>query len=176
MTHPAISPAKSLILDRRNRVLEAYRDGLRLYEIAEAESVSRVTIWSDLRWVHEQLISRSVGAFEQRMVRELQTLAWIENEATEAWEQSKLYAQATKVTSEKVLDADRQLVGTEKVKTQAVRKGQCGDPRFLSQIADCVDKRCKLFGLYAPEKKDINISQAKRRERLANIAKRYSLE
>lgn len=176
MTTPLIGRQDAGLLDRRNRVAELYRDGLRIYEIAAQESVGRDTIYRDLRWVHEQLLAGAVDDYERRMVRELQTLAWIENQAVEQWEQSKLDAQSQRVTSEKELDAQKQLVGVEKVKTQATKKGQYGDPRFLAQIADCVDKRCKLFGLYAPEKKDVKVSVAQRREKLNNIAARYSLE
>ncbi len=175
MTLPLVNRKDAGLLHRRNLIAERYRDGMRLHEIAKEVSVSRQTVWSDLRWIHEQLLQGSLTDYRERLVRELQQLDWLESEATQAWEQSKLDAQSHRVTSEKRLDADKQLVGVEHVKTQATKKGQCGDPRFLSQIADCVNKRCKLFGLYAPEKRDVKVSVAQRREKLANIAQRYSL-
>lgn len=175
MTMPLVNRKDAGLLHRRNFIAERYRDGMRLNEIAKEVSVSRQTVWSDLRWVHEQLLAGSVADRRDQLIRELQQLDWLESEATEAWDQSKLDAQSHRIISEKKLDGEKKLVGTEYVKTQATKKGQCGDPRFLAQIADCVDKRCKLFGLYAPEKRDVKVSVSQRREKLANIAQRYSL-
>jgi len=175
VTKPIVDRKHSQVLRRREVVAERYRDGLPLHQIAQEMSVSRQTIWSDLRWVHEKTLEGAVEDYKRRMVRELQRLDWLENEAVEAWEQSKLDAQATSVRSEKVLDHAKQPVGTELVKTQVSKKGQCGDPRFLAQIMNCVQERCKLFGLYAPEKKDIQVTAAQKRERLDKIAARYGL-
>ena len=58
---------------------------------------------------------------------------------------------------------DKEATLTEKVeattttrsKAQIRKEGQAGDPRFLAGVQWCIERRCKLIGLDAPEKHDI---------------------
>lgn len=148
MPSPVVSPQDSKILERRQQVLELYRDGLRIYEIAEEVGVTRFTVWRDMRWVHEQFVIKAVNSYAARLTRELLQIAYVESEAAVEWERSKLDATATQTTWENLEINGEEF---EKVKTKTAVKTQCGDPRYLSIMLDCGKKRCKLLHLYAPE-------------------------
>lgn len=148
MPDPVMSPKQADILERRQKVLELYRDGLRIYEIAEAVGISRDTVRRDMRWVHQKLIENAVNAYESRLVRELLQIARVENDAAVEWERSKLDVTATQTTRKNVKINGKEV---EKVKTKTTVKTQCGDPRYLSIILDCIEKRSKLLFLYAPK-------------------------
>ncbi len=88
MPSPVVSPQDSKILERRQQVLELYRDGLRIYEIAEEVGVTRFTVWRDMRWVLEQFVIKAVNSYAARLTRELLQIAYVESEASVVWERS----------------------------------------------------------------------------------------
>lgn len=127
--------------EKRAKVMALHRQGLSLRAIGQQVGQSHVTVWEDLKLAYGRWRKESSDDLKAKLESELATLDLVESEAREQWDRSKLAGETrqTRITDD----------GTETVETV---KGQCGDPRYLSQIQDCIDKRSKLLGLYAPTK------------------------
>jgi hypothetical protein len=79
---------------------------------------------------------------------ELEKTVQVEAEAWAAWERSKLDSETLTTTRAQVSETGV----VEPVEEKLIVKGQSGDPRYLAMIDKCIDRRCKLLGLYAPER------------------------
>lgn len=144
----ATKQAKMRRDQRREKVAELYRQGLTIKEIAAGVKVHRNTIWEDLQVLHAQWLQRAETNYAAAKVRELQKLAWLESEATAAWERSQLPA---------VTETEETLIGSKdgnSIKNRTTRKHQAGDLKCLSEIRACVESRCRLLGLYPREQAD----------------------
>jgi hypothetical protein len=79
---------------------------------------------------------------------ELEKTLALEAEAWAAWERSQLDEETHRVSKAVVSEMGKVVP----IEEQFTTKGQSGDPRFLAMIDKCIDRRCKLLGLYAPER------------------------
>lgn len=162
---------ESAAIDRRRAVVsDLYCAGKTMKEIAkEIGDVGVTTIWRDLAAIKKQWVESSLRDFDSRRMAELGKLDAIEEQAIAGWERSQ--------RSEKTVTVKNNADGTEHT-TKVV--GQAGDSAFLGRVIDCIDKRCKILGLNAPEKvaetdadgNDLTIEQ--RRERIHALIDRLS--
>lgn len=84
---------------------------------------------------------------DEAKAKELAKIDRLEREYWDAWERSKENAETS--VSESVNDGRG---GHTKAQLRAV--GQVGDPRFLKGVEWCIERRCKVLGVDAPEKTD----------------------
>lgn len=130
--------------------------GLSLKEIAaeiskdRPYSVGYSTIDRDIKIERAAWRSETLGAIDELIACELIRVNQIEREAWDAWERSKKDSERS-VTERKTGES-------ETMRAQMVREGQCGDPRYLTQVQWCIDKRCKLLGLDAPQRSQIEVT------------------
>ena len=115
--------------------------------IAAALNVCQATISKDIktligRWQKSALIDMN-----EHRAAELARINRLELEYWNAWETSKRDKEST--LAEKVTGTD--------TRTKAVKRaeGQVGNPSFLAGIERCIERRCKLLGLDAPEQREI---------------------
>ena len=135
------------VLQRRERVGRAYVQGRREWEIAAEESVSVATISRDLAWCRQAWTARAVASVEQQLAEELAKIDQLERFYWEAWERSKAPAEETTAELVQALEA--------RSKAAIRRRQRDGDAAWLAGVQWCIDRRCKLFGLDAPHKIDI---------------------
>jgi hypothetical protein len=135
------------LVDRRRRVAEAYLRGLSQYKIAEAEGVNHGQISRDLAVVREEWKAAASLAFGEHVAQQLAKLDKLERTYWEAWERSKRTATAaTQPASTTAMDLDGSPVpGNLDAETGHDRPG---DPRFLAGVESCIDRRCRILGLY----------------------------
>lgn len=165
--------------DRRRKVASMRCRGMSLQQIreslaAEGIKIDLAQISRDMKTNVEEWKREREASTDEWIARELSRLDVIEEQAWAEWERSKLNAESTKHES-----------GSGPMgpvdKTVESSDGQCGDPRYLSIIQDCIEKRAKLLGLYKAEKHDLsgslNLTHNWRDElarKLTDIAKRKS--
>lgn len=122
-----------------------YLKGSTQAEIAKAIGVSRVQITQDLKEVRAWWKDRTAFDLDEFKAEQLAKLDNLERELWQAWDESKKPTISSTV-SDTTAGANPGRTRSRKEITSA------GDPRFLAQIQDCIDQRCKILGLYAPTK------------------------
>ena len=142
--------------ERRYKVAERYLKGEQQYDLARAFGVTQAQISYDLKAIRAWWRESAIRDFDARQEQELEKIDLLERTAWEAWERS---LQPREVTlTEKAEGGD---VPDEQGKTRSKsptlkasvrRENQVGDPRFLEQVHKCIERRCTILGLNAPQK------------------------
>ncbi len=133
--------------DRRN-IAALYLRGKTQVEIAAELRISQATVSRDLAAIREEWVKESVQAIDQRKAIELAKIDALELEYWDAWERSQI------ATKQEVSEVFGTGVGAgNKAKIQKRTTEQTGDPRFLSGVMQCIEKRCQIFGIGASDKK-----------------------
>jgi len=99
----------------------------------------------DLRKIQAQWRESSLRDFDELRAQELAKVDELERTYWQAWLDS--CAALETITQEGTGD------GVAKVKKTS--KPQNGDPRFLSGVERCIERRCRLLGLDAPAKSEL---------------------
>lgn len=128
---------------RRMRVAEAYfQDGKRVEDIAKEEGVSMGAIYYDIKCIREEYYESRLAKTTDWIKDQLAKLDFIEDQAMEAWFRS--IGKSTKTSKEKNASG-------AVVKEFVTEEELVGDPRFLVQMQQVIDRRAKLLGLDAPQ-------------------------
>lgn len=117
-------------------------------DIGDVLGLSQSTISRDLRALHKVWRKAALVDFNEAKARELGKVDRLEREYWEAWQRSRKDKEAT--LTEKI-DA----TASSRTKAQIRKEGQVGDPRFLAGAQWCIERRCKLLGLDAPQRREI---------------------
>lgn len=146
-----------------------YLGGYNFMEIAEYISKHRNyvitynTVAKDIKTITERWRTQQMNDIEEWKVRELSRVDRIEKEYWEAWENSK---KAKTIVEQNKAD-DTWLSG-KTIKGKAgysrstlKRKHETRDPNidFMKGVQWCVEQRCKILGLHAPQTLNINWRQ-----------------
>jgi hypothetical protein len=123
-------------------------------QIAEAVSdvrpytLSRQQIGYDLRKLAKKWQAEAVGTLDEFKAKALAEVRQLQLEYWQAWERS---CQDAETETRK-----QRLAGEGEVKEMTkVTKGQAGDKRFLDGVQWCIERRCKILGIDAPNKTDL---------------------
>lgn len=135
--------------DRRD-IARLYLQGKLQSEIAEYinsdenrdYTITQQMVSYDLKRVQESWQKSSLLDMNELKARELAKIDNLELEYWAAWKRSQEDAEEVK---EVILDE----IGMMPVERK--RKGQAGDPRFLQGVQWCIERRCKILGIDAPE-------------------------
>jgi hypothetical protein len=132
---------------RRDRaeIARFYLQRLTQAEIGERLGLSRQQVGYDLQAVRREWLQSSLVDFHARKAEELARIDRLEREYWAAWEESKKERQTSITEQTTDADGERLRAGIRKVE-------QTGDPRYLAGVQGCVEQRCKLLGLNAPQK------------------------
>jgi hypothetical protein len=133
------------LLDQ-TEIARLYLEGKTLPMISAATRLSITTIKRDLRKIRERWLAASAQTFAERRAVELKRIDQLEAEAWRAWEESKQPAIATKVRS----GGNGQ--GAASKETSITRSPREGDASYMEVVVSCIDKRCRIYGLYAPSR------------------------
>jgi hypothetical protein len=129
----------------RTEIARLYLEGLTQAEIGLRLSLSRQQVGYDLESVRREWLKSSLMDFNVRKAQELAKIDHHERVCRAAWEESKQVREIT--TTEQVTGADG-----ERVKAALRKENQTGDPRYLAGIQWCIEQRCKILGLNAPQR------------------------
>jgi hypothetical protein len=119
-------------------------------DIANEVGLSTPTVSRDLQHLYKEWQESSLVDIDKAKSQELAKVDRLEREYWQAWERSCKDAETMRQEGSKKKDGK-----VEPDKVVKTAKGQAGDSRFLAGIQWCINKRCELLGLDAPEKHDI---------------------
>ena len=143
----------------RAQITELYLQGVQIAEIARKMGRSFKAVQLDLEVVRRRWLTSQVRDFERAKAEELAKINRIEQEAWEAWMRSKNKRTRTRSqrTKKPVLVMVDEINSQEQERTERTiltveTNEQVGDPRFMSQMAWCVEMRSKILGILAPQK------------------------
>ena len=132
----------------RRYIARLYLQGELQANIGEQLGISQSTVSRDLTVIQKQWAIERVDDFNERKNIELAKVDNLELEYWIAWKRS---LEDAETYTKKAVDAE----GQNRREAQEQTKGQTGDPRFLTGIQWCINKRCELLGLDAPKKADL---------------------
>ena len=140
-------PAEELAIEsRRTKVAGLYLRGFRRQqEIADQLGVNRATVSRDLKVLQARWREAAVRDLDAAIGQELDRLDQLEREYWQAWLRSQGPHEVT--TTEQTSGGDG-----ERVRAAIRKEQQHGDPRYLDGVQRCIEQRCKLLGLCAPQK------------------------
>jgi len=136
------------IAQRRVNVAKYFSQGMNQFEIADLVGVERSTVSLDLKALEKQWIEAAVDEIAAYKAQEIIKINNMEREAYEAWEKSK---------NEKETKSKKQsdLTSLKKTELSIKTESNFGDDKYLKLVQWCIEKRCKLLGLDAPEKHEL---------------------
>lgn len=138
---------RQALADRRGQVASLYLRGMYQAEIARRFGVDQKQISRDLAYIRKEWMAAAVGNFDARKSRELAKVDEVELAAWDGWRRSQ---ETSKVTEASTTD------GNEHAKV--IEKSQAGDARFLTVVLQCVERRCKILGIDAAPKQQLEMS------------------
>ena len=130
-----------LARDRR-RIADLYLKGWLQADIAAELGVSQPTVSLDLKALHKTWLKSALIDFDAAKSKELAKIDRLEQEYWEAWQRSCEDAETIR----------REATAEKQGKVTKTLKGQAGDPRFLQGVQWCIEKRCKILGVDAPQR------------------------
>ncbi len=183
----AIPHADTRIFYRRIRVAKLWAMGYPHEAIAKRVGVSRPTITQDLLKLREDWRLSAVLDIDERKGQELAKIDTLEAEAWDAWRRSQkdFRKVARKHRLESGAETSQPLTGSEdssahttdrKTETTETTYAQVGDPRFLDRIHECIAQRCKIIGLYAPVRTELDARVIVTEAELLAEAEAYGIE
>lgn len=145
----------------RHEIAALYLRGRRQAEIVhhlnESErdyTLTQQMISYDLQAIQGRWRKSALMDMDERKTQELAKIDTLELTYWDAWERScedaetATQKQRGKVT--KGVGEDGQFVAEQPAEISKTRKGQAGDPRFLTGVQWCIERRCKILGIDAP--------------------------
>ena len=146
-------PDRSIAQQERDRreISRLYLQGMYQADIAERLGLSQPTVSRDIQVLIDEWKVERVYDINEAKARELAKVDNLELEYWEAWHRSQLNAEK-EIKKGKGITKDGKITAQE---IQKVSEGQSGDPRFLSGVQWCIERRCLILGVDAPKKTEL---------------------
>lgn len=136
-----------------HKVQSLYLQGKFQAEIAQETGVSQPQISYDLATIQRRWRQDTAINLDEAKLKELSRIDVLERTYWDAWENS--LSERTRSRVEKTgVDAE----GNPRGKSSIEREMLLGVPAYLTGVQWCISERCKLLGLYAPTKQDVNLN------------------
>lgn len=136
------------------RITSLYLRGWRQADIAAELGLTQQQVSYDLRTIQKRWRESTTMNLDEAKQKELSRIDELERDFWTAWESSK--TERTKARQE--TDGTKDRSGKPIVKKSSMEKEQRdGNPAFLQGVLSCIDRRCKLLGLDAPEKSEVDL-------------------
>lgn len=137
--------------------------------------ISRAQVHQDLKVIQYRWKEAAIRDFDEHKSEQLAKLDILEQEYWGAWEVSKTaHKRITRKMVKKTLEEQSKRQRSDKdfdtTDMHVTTENQCGDPRYLAGVESVIDKRCRIFGIYAPTKinlNDLDMMLARELERVA---------
>lgn len=156
-----------VVEQRQQKVAELYLSGKPQHVIGEIVGVTQAQISHDLKALREQWRQSAEMSFGDRQALELAKVDQLEEFA---WEMLRKSSEDSEVDSREV---EKQLRAAQtggqgnhgpyrlrivKELTKHSRKGQAGSPAWAQQILNCIEVRCRMFGVIKPDSSTTNVN------------------
>jgi hypothetical protein len=126
-----------------------YLRGMTQAAIGKRIGVSQRQISSDLKLLQKRWQQSALVDINAVKGKELAKIDALERTYWQAWRRSMKEAQRTS-TSKKGTGDEGEIVA------RVDRASQVGDPRYLTGVQWCIERRCRIVGIDAPEKKEFS--------------------
>jgi predicted transcriptional regulator len=130
----------------RRAISRLYLQGMYQADIAEKLGLSQPTVSRDIQLLIDEWKIERVYDINEAKARELAKVDNLELEYWEAWKRSLENAEKQVQKAVKVGKAQ------QRQEAQKTIEGQSGNPAFLRGIEWCINKRCEILGIDAPQK------------------------
>lgn len=130
--------------ERRAEVARLYLRGWTQTRIAEFIGVAQPTVSKDLKALQQAWRDAALRDFDEAKARELARLDEVEREAWDAYQRT---------VGEHVIRTEGVTAGPNGGPYEkSVTEDLAGNPAFLNIVTTCIERRCKLLGIDAPQK------------------------
>jgi transposase len=150
---------KTQLARDRRRIADLYLQGWIQADIASEVGVSQATVCRDLQALQASWLDSALMNFDEAKAHELAKVDRLEREYWQAWERScenaETITRKVKGRMERRETDDGEFIAEQPAEATKTSKGQAGDPRFLQGVQWCIDKRCKIMGIDAPQKVEV---------------------
>ena len=155
------APNKAALEDRRQLVAGLYLRAWSMRAIAVEVGIGLGTVSRDIQAVIAEWREQRLDDIDAYQTTELSRIAKLEQTYWEAWDRSVGESRRTvteSVTSSALVGGVEEpvQVGPKRNRAQITKEDENGDPRFLAGVQWCIDRRCKILGLDAPQ--DVNLT------------------
>lgn len=117
--------------------------------VGNGYTLSFKTVATDVEAILQEWKERRIDDIHTLKIQEIEKINKLENTAWEAWEKSITNYEKT---SKKHKDSMKNGTSKELSKTDVIT---FGNPAYLQLINNCIERRCKILGVDAPEKKEL---------------------
>jgi transcriptional regulator with XRE-family HTH domain len=146
----------------RLRVAELHSQHMSQREIAAATGMSQSQVSREIKAVYAEWLATEAKA-AMRIIKEL-TLAelrGLKRILYKAWDDS---GKPKEVQNQKQIKLPATGTGDEAAARERIEaslrtEGQVGNPAFIGQIIACIDRECKIRGLDAPTKTEVEVTK-----------------
>jgi hypothetical protein len=149
---------RQVTIEREIRAWDLSRQCWTQERIAEELGIDQSAVSLALRRVERRALEQLSECVLEVKARQTFQLENIANEAMDAWERSKLDAEATETTEEETVlegaGGGQEIPATNR-KTKRSRKGQTGDPRHLDNVMKALAEIRTIWGVEAPKRADL---------------------
>ena len=129
----------------RKEIATGVLGGVPQVVIAQSLGLAPNLVGYHLRVLRQRWREQSDRDIDDALSEQLAKLDAIESEAWESWRRSQQPIETTL----------RESAGTGRDMAMVRQVTTAGDPRFLEQVAKCIELRCKLLGLDAPRRHEL---------------------
>ena len=137
----------------RVRIAELYIKGVYQSVIAAELGLSQVQISYDLKKIQAEWVKNTTLDLDHFKGKEIAKIDQVERTAWEGYTRSLEKFKSTITTGRDITEDKETGKVTAGNKDQVVKvEERNGDPRFLDVVMKCIERRCKLMGLDAPDK------------------------
>jgi len=140
----------------RKKIGELYLKGTLQADIAAKLSIDQSTVSRDIKALFAEWRKSALVDINEAKARELAKIDALELTYWAAWERScedaETTVKKTKGSVKRYQDDDGQFIVERPAEVDQTSKGQTGDSRFLQGVQWCIDKRCKILGIDAPQR------------------------
>lgn len=136
-------------------VMDLYGTGKHQAEIAVELGISQATVSRCIKVGQGPWLEKNLQITERVKTDQLSKLDVLERKYWTEWERSRLNMEVKTLKAVKDGGGQAEEGIPDKVEKTTRTEGQCGDPRYLEGVERCIEKRCKILGINAPEKHDV---------------------
>ncbi len=132
-----------------------YLRGMLQSEIAEKTGLSQPQVSRDLKGLHKEWLRSALVDFNEAKSKELAKIDMLEVTYWQGWLRSlkdaekSITEKTTNDVEKKANEKETKIINLGHSKARIEHKGQTGDPRFLTGIQWCIEKRCAIIGINA---------------------------
>jgi predicted transcriptional regulator len=124
------------------RTAELYLQGKRQSEIAEEIGVTQQQISLDLKELRKRWLDKSIEKIDEKKAEELAKIDQLERKYWDAWQMSCDYVIKETTSNNRRV----------KVLIPHDQNNPLGDTKYLAGVQWCINKRCQILGVDAPQK------------------------